>query len=105
MTTRITIEYDDIIEAVESKIRNASGEYEPKLIQVKNIQVAFEREAIELWTDRLLLFGKEVLIKACGIAIMKRQYTATPDDIKQAFCIQKMGLDNILPTPDSEDSD
>lgn len=73
---------------------------------VKHRYLGFDKEALDLWSDRLLLFGKEVLMKAVGIAIMKRQYTVTTDDIKQAFSIQKIGMSNVLPDPDmSDDSD
>lgn len=98
------INYDDIVEALEKIIKSKQPSWGTG-ITVKNIHLSFEQAALELWADRLLILGKEVLIKAAGIAIMKRQYMATEEDIKQGFVIQKLGIKNSLPHPDHEDAD
>lgn len=98
------INYDDIVEALEKIIKSKQSSWGTG-ITVKNIHLSFEQAALELWADRLLILGKEVFIKAAGIAIMKRQYMATEEDIKQGFVIQKLGIKNSLPHPDHEDAD
>jgi len=85
----------ELSKAIEEVLRTKSEEWTGG-ISVDNLPGEFTLLAVETWAQLLLEKGTEILKYAKGLSIMKGHSAVTVGDVKQAFSVMDVGLENFL---------